>query len=621
MSSLPGPVREMHRRWIRWGVGLLLLAWSLGGAAQVLTLSQAQVTLRHEGERAETKADMPLPFFWDGVFQGQRGWATLDLTFRYDAAPDRLYALYFLRLGNAYEVWLNGILLQRSGAMADFDTSDYSKVPRFMPLAAQLLKGDNQLRIVIRADAGRRSGVSRIVFGPEEDVRPMYEADARWREDGSLVVASLSAMVGVLGLFLWFTRRSIEGVNNHRLDHVYLYVALAELSWALRVGDALIEQPFLPWPAWSVLMTLAMSGWFYYLYSLCVTLAGWDETRWSRILQRLILVAVMLGPVASYLSVAGQMRGLLTAWYGAMIGLYLIFAVIYFTHAMRSRDLVQRMLAWAVVANVLVGARDWLVFRFMDSLGANTYTRYSSLLFGLAMAYAVIVRYRAVASQVQDLMGNLSERIAQRERELAASYATVERLARQEERARERSRILSDMHDGVGSHISVAIRMVESGQGTSPEVLKTLRESLDQLKLSIDAMNLPSGDLTAMLASLRYRLEPRFKASDIALVWDVGLLPPLARLHGKAMRQLQFMVFEALSNVLQHAHASELRIELQPSPGGGARLRVIDNGRGFDPERVQRKGLASLRERAAAIGVGLDISSEPGRTVVEILIA
>jgi signal transduction histidine kinase len=134
-------------------------------------------------------------------------------------------------------------------------------------------------------------------------------------------------------------------------------------------------------------------------------------------------------------------------------------------------------------------------------------------------------------------------------------------------------------------------------------------------------MNLPPGDVTTLLANLRYRLEPRFKASDVELAWDVDLLPPLAGLDSKAMRQLQFMVFEALSNVLQHAQASQLRIELRACPEGGARLRVVDNGRGFDPERVQRKGLASLRERAAAIGVGLDVSSEPGHTVVEIRLA
>ena len=99
----------------------------------------------------------------------------------------------------------------------------------------------------------------------------------------------------------------------------------------------------------------------------------------------------------------------------------------------------------------------------------------------------------------------------------------------------------------------------------------------------------------------------------------MDLLAPLARLDGKAMRQLQFMVFEALSNVLQHAQASELRIELRARAGGGAQLRVIDNGRGFDPQRVQRKG-PGLAARAGGghRGRELAVNSVPGRTVVEI---
>ena len=148
-------------------------------------------------------------------------------------------------------------------------------------------------------------------------------------------------------------------------------------------------------------------------------------------------------------------------------------------------------------------------------------------------------------------------------------------------------------------------------------MLATLRGSLDQLKLSIDAMNLAPGDITALLANLRYRLEPRFAASDVELQWDVDALAPLERLDAAAMRQLQFMVFEALSNVLQHAQASVLRIEAHAVPGEIA-LRIIDNGCGFDTARPLRKGLQSMHERAGAIGARLVLASEPGRTVVEI---
>ena len=132
--------------------------------------------------------------------------------------------------------------------------------------------------------------------------------------------------------------------------------------------------------------------------------------------------------------------------------------------------------------------------------------------------------------------------------------------------------------------------------------------------------HLPAGDVTALLANLRYRLEPRFTAIDMALQWDVDLLEPLTQLDLKAMRQLQFMVYEAISNVLQHAHAHRLRIELRSVARGRACLRIIDDGQGFDPDRQRRRGLSSLGERAAAIAADLSITSTPGKTVVEILL-
>jgi signal transduction histidine kinase len=174
------------------------------------------------------------------------------------------------------------------------------------------------------------------------------------------------------------------------------------------------------------------------------------------------------------------------------------------------------------------------------------------------------------------------------------------------------------MHDGVGSHISSAIRQLQSGQSNPNEVLLTLQDSLDQLKLSIDALNLPPGDVTALLANLRYRLEPRFRAMGLTLEWAVVPLENLARLDAGAMRQLQYILFEAFSNVMQHAHASVLRIE---ATAPSVRIRICDNGCGFDATATQRKGLNSMQERAKAIGAQLHIRSRPGETVVEILLA
>jgi signal transduction histidine kinase len=279
-----------------------------------------------------------------------------------------------------------------------------------------------------------------------------------------------------------------------------------------------------------------------------------------------------------------------------------------------------RAVAVAAVFNAAAGLRDLAVFRLSDAYGEQTWLRFSSAAFGVTLAFIVVQRFHTANAQLRELSASLAGQIAKKEAELANTYRQLAQTAGKQARAAERTRILRDMHDGVGAHLASAIRQLQSGRADDEQLLHTLRDSLDQLKLSIDAIHMPPGDVTALLAGLRYRLEPRFAASDVELQWDVDELAVLPGYDAPAMRHLQFMVFEALSNVLQHAQARVLRIEAGAS-GNGARLRIIDDGRGFDVGRPLRRGLASMHERAAAIGAGLSLESRPGRTVVDITLS
>jgi signal transduction histidine kinase len=80
---------------------------------------------------------------------------------------------------------------------------------------------------------------------------------------------------------------------------------------------------------------------------------------------------------------------------------------------------------------------------------------------------------------------------------------------------------------------------------------------------------------------------------------------------------------EALHNVVKHARASQIAVELRAVPPADERaqdwrgtiaLRVADDGCGFDPARVVpgHLGLMSIQERAATIGATLQIASATG---------
>ncbi len=587
--------------------------------AEVLELTYARASLMPEG-RAARSADVTLPYHWDREQRYRAGEAVFDVPFSLPSQPTQPYGIYFQRIGSTAEISLNGTILTHLGDVRRLNTDDYAKGPQYVSVPPRLLGRDNVLRVHVRADGGRRGGLSALAVGPEVEVRARYADNFRWRVSASMVVTIFSLLVGAVALSLWVTQTEPGTVHFGRRDNVYLAAGLAEICWALRVGDVAIEQPPLPWPVWGVVVTAAFAGWFCGIALFCHHVAGWHRHRSMPLFRAGLWALFGTSVLASTLSLTLNQPIYLTAWLGSANVLFILYAVVYLVGAVRRPEPARLLVAAAGTLNVAMGVRDWIAIRVSGSLADSTWIRYSSVLFGLVLGYIVITRFRAASGQAHDLMANLAARVSEKEAALQQSYARVEQLAREQERTSERARILRDMHDGVGSHISSAIRQLQSGKASHAQVLQTLRDSLDQLKLQIDSMNLPPGDITALLANLRYRLEPRFAASDIELQWDVDLIEPVQRLDAHAMRQLQFMVFEALSNVLQHAQASVLRIEAEVLDGC-VQLRVIDNGQGFDTALPLRRGLLSLRERASAIGAELNLASQPGRTVVEILIA
>jgi hypothetical protein len=123
---------------------------------------------------------------------------------------------------------------------------------------------------------------------------------------------------------------------------------------------------------------------------------------------------------------------------------------------------------------------------------------------------------------------------------------------------------------------------------------------MDQLKLSIDSIHLPPGDVGALLAAFRYRLEPRLATAEVALDWAVdrgraGGAPRRARHAAAAVP----VVRGDLERGCSMAQARVLRLEARME-GTALALRVIDDGRGFDATRAPR----SLAERAGAIARG-----------------
>ena len=77
-----------------------------------------------------------------------------------------------------------------------------------------------------------------------------------------------------------------------------------------------------------------------------------------------------------------------------------------------------------------------------------------------------------------------------------------------------------------------------------------------------------------------------------------------------------------MTNAARHGDAGLVRVELEN--GKGLKLRIVDDGRGFDAVNTRRRrnggfGLVSMSERARAVGAVLTVDSRRGTgTTVEV---
>jgi signal transduction histidine kinase len=110
-------------------------------------------------------------------------------------------------------------------------------------------------------------------------------------------------------------------------------------------------------------------------------------------------------------------------------------------------------------------------------------------------------------------------------------------------------------------------------------------------------------DLLLLLATLRFRLQPRLEAAGVKLVWDAGEAPPLEWLDQRHALHILRILQEAFANILKHSGARQVTVSVR-AEGDQVLVRVQDDGRGFDPARPVRggRGLTNQLRRAEAIG-------------------
>lgn len=201
-----------------------------------------------------------------------------------------------------------------------------------------------------------------------------------------------------------------------------------------------------------------------------------------------------------------------------------------------------------------------------------------------------------------------------------------EKLKLEKEQAvdQERARISSDMHDDLGSGLStirllseVAKRKIQDPTQTREieRISETAGEMVDKMSEIIWAMSSSNDSLANLIAYMRSFAAEFLEHAHITHQFYIPETIPNIKLSGGTRRNIYLAVKESLHNVVKHAKATEVIVEVKMHKN--MTIMIKDNGKGFDQEKVRLfgNGLKNIQKRMISVGGNADISSNNGTIV------
>jgi signal transduction histidine kinase len=187
----------------------------------------------------------------------------------------------------------------------------------------------------------------------------------------------------------------------------------------------------------------------------------------------------------------------------------------------------------------------------------------------------------------------------------------IERLELLRATEKERSRIAADLHDEVGSSLTKISRL--AAKRDDAEISETARRVVQAMDEIVWTVNPRNDTLDSLAVYLVHYLEDFLRPAGIACEFNVALKGPEVMLSAEMRHNLFLAVKEAVNNAVKHAAPRRVRLGLALHEEA-LTVTVQDDGCGFMPgaQAVGADGLVNIRQRLAAIGGQVDITSVPG---------
>jgi signal transduction histidine kinase len=242
---------------------------------------------------------------------------------------------------------------------------------------------------------------------------------------------------------------------------------------------------------------------------------------------------------------------------------------------------------------------------------------------GIYSSLVRVVSFMAIGFVVSELMKNQREKrkeLARANQKLKEQAHVVQELSV----TRERNRIAHELHDVLAhtlSSLAVQLEATKAIAGSEHEdvqqmldrALENARQGLKETRRTVRNLRAEPLEELGFQQALNHLCRDAENRGGFSV--DIKYTPHLDAVDFTWEHHIYRIIQETLENIIAHAHASHVILELKQTGKKTIQVIITDDGRGFDPARTDTSGhfgIATMKERSESMGANFQIHSEPG---------
>jgi len=525
----------------------------------------------------------------------------LQFTVPLDEVPTQMQAFFIPKYNHHLQITVNGALVH-----AQLHQRHPWMAPLLVEVSPSLLQlGENGVMFDLSGQVPGQLDLQPFHFGDLEMLSTPY--DTRFMLTQGLTQLALGLMILLtLGYFVvWLARTKERMFLWIALSCVSACVFLALLGTHATVGTYRISES---------LHSLSVASYVLFMLKFVRSFLGIAPLRSERVLPWVICGGILIAFLLPmrYVDAACSAVNLCAAVGG------IVTVAVMWQHR-RSVPKIDFLIFFPALSLALALAFDglFLVLTHSQARSMNL-LHLMPLLTALVCLWLILSQLIRSLTAHAELAATLHSTIAEKSVQLETSFNELATVRKNQTISQERSRILLELHDGVGGQLVNTLAYMESQSIDDPTLRTALEDALRDLALMMDSIE-SQDSLATLLGMMRTRLEGLLAKHGVSFEWQIQDEPLWPTENPSDNLHIARIVQEAITNVIKHARASTITVYADHR-----RVAVSDDGLGFDVGAAQsadrpRYGLTGMRRRASKIDANLSIQTGETGTTVSIL--